>query len=146
MFEIKAFYGFLPDNENESLNQLHNSIFKVKDDLNEKLANKIEPMTLIAFKDDEIVGYKIGYKQEPTKFYSWLGGVKEQYRGYGIAQKLLNEQIKLLKHTGYSKVQTKTYNRWKSMLILNIKNNFHIIDCYKDNKGDTAIILEKIIL
>lgn len=132
--------------EHESLNQLHNTIFKTKDNLNEKLSKKNDPITLIAYKDNEIVGYKIGYKQDSTTFYSWLGGVKEQYRNYGIAQKLIDEQIKLLKKKSYSKVQTKTYNRWKSMLILNIKNDFHIIDCYKDDKGDTAIILEKLIM
>lgn len=146
MVKIKVFYGLLPDNENESLNDLHNSIFKVKDNLNEKLSNKNNSITLIAYKENEVVGYKIGYKLTSAIFYSWLGGVKEQHRNYGVAQKLIDEQIKLLKEKGYNKVQTKTFNRWKSMLILNIKNDFHITDCYKDHKNDTAIILEKEIL
>ena|SRR5690625_4454294 len=143
MFNIKAFYGLLPNIENELLSQLHNQIFTSNDDLNERISRKNEALTLITYKDNEIVGYKIGYKQESTKFYSWLGGVKENYRNHGIAQKLIEEQMKLLKVKDYTKVQTKTFNKWKSMLILNIKNDFQIIDSYKDLKGDIAIILEK---
>lgn len=41
------------------------------------------------------------------------------------------------------KVQTKTKNKWRDMLILNIKNGFDIIGTYTDDSGEPKIILEK---
>src|SRR5699024_4713173 len=120
-------------------------IFNSKDDLNKKLIDKKSGLTLICYLDNKIVGYKIGYEKDGSTFYSWLGGVTDDYRKKGIAQKLMDEQISLVKSKGYQKVQTKTSNKWKSMLILNIKNDFQIVDCFKDSNNQQAIILEKYI-
>ncbi|WP_158491165.1 hypothetical protein [Mammaliicoccus sciuri] len=54
----------------------------------------------------------------------------------------MDKQISILKSKGYEKIQTKTFNKWKSMFILNIKNDFQIKNCYPDN-NDLAIILER---
>ncbi|WNS77324.1 hypothetical protein RRV45_10165 [Bacillus sp. DTU_2020_1000418_1_SI_GHA_SEK_038] len=43
-------------------------------------------------------------------------------------------------------VQTKTMNKWRNMLVLNIKNGFDVIDTYTDEKGIHKIILEKNLL
>ncbi len=52
-------------------------------------------------------------------------------------------QHQWIKENGYSYVQTKTMNKWRSMLILNIKNGFDVIDTYIDKKGLQKIVLEK---
>lgn len=142
MIIIKEFYNSLPDLENEKLTKIHNQIFKSNDNLNEKISKKNKSIILIAYKENEIIGYKIGYEINSSKFYSWLGGVKKEHRKHGIAQKLINKQIEILKPKGYKIIQTKTFNKWKSMLILNIKNDFEITNCYTQN-NDIAIILEK---
>lgn len=145
LIEIKSYQGKLSEKINKELSNVHNLIFNSKDDLNKKLIDKKSGLTLICYLDNKIVGYKIGYEKDGSTFYSWLGGVTDDYRKKGIAQKLMDEQISIVKSKGYQKVQTKTSNKWKSMLILNIKNDFQIVDCFKDSNNQQAIILEKYI-
>ncbi|CAH0346701.1 hypothetical protein BCI9360_03046 [Bacillus sp. CECT 9360] len=55
----------------------------------------------------------------------------------------MEKQHQYLKEIGYKVVQTKTMNKWRGMLILNIKSGFNVIDTYTDEKGLHKIILEK---
>ncbi|MFT2139591.1 GNAT family N-acetyltransferase [Staphylococcus sp. GDY8P145P] len=142
MIHIKAFYNTLPELENKELSKIHNEIFDTNESLNDKFLSKNKIIILVAYKESTIVGYKIGYEIDCSTFYSWLGGVEKNNRNHGIAQMLMDKQISILKSKGYEKIQTKTFNKWKSMLILNIKNDFQINNCYPD-KNDLAIILEK---
>lgn len=123
--------------------QLHNEIFGSTDDIVEKL--KIKPPLLfqLALVGTEVVGYKIGYELDQKKFYSWLGGVKEEFRNNGVGSMLMEKQHQFLKAAGYKIVQTKTMNKWRSMLILNIKSGFDVIETYIDENGLHKIVLEK---
>ncbi|WP_325100945.1 GNAT family N-acetyltransferase [Metabacillus niabensis] len=85
----------------------------------------------------------MGYELKADTFYSWLGGVAPKYQKHGIGTKLMEMQHQWIKENGYSYVQTKTMNKWRSMLILNIKNGFDVIDTYIDKKGLQKIVLEK---
>ncbi|MGG3915077.1 GNAT family N-acetyltransferase [Rossellomorea vietnamensis] len=122
---------------------LHQSVFGTSEDLITKMANKPEILIDIAMDGSRVIGYKIGYKLDPDTFYSWLGGVDPNYRKQGIAAELMKQQHQTLKELGFKVVQTKTMNKWRSMLILNIKNGFDVIDTYTDEKGLHKIILEK---
>nr|WP_034746788.1 GNAT family N-acetyltransferase [Halalkalibacter wakoensis] len=123
--------------------ELHKSIFDSADDLVSKMARKPKLLVVAALKEKKVIGYKIGYELDPTTFYSWLGGVDVTYRKHGIASKLMEKQHQYIKDNGYSVVQTKTMNKWRSMLILNIKNGFDVIDTYVDKNGLHKIVLEK---
>lgn len=142
MIHIKEFYNSLSELVNKELYKLHNEIFDTNENLNDKFLSKNKIIILVAYKEKAIVGYKIGYEMDSSTFYSWLGGVEKNNRNHGIAQKLMDKQVSILKSKRYEKIQTKTFNKWKSMLILNIKNDFQIRNCYPDN-NDLAIILEK---
>ncbi|WP_218197355.1 hypothetical protein, partial [Pseudomonas sp. 2995-1] len=48
-----------------------------------------------------------------------------------------------LREKGYSVVQTKTMNKWRNMLILNIKHGFDIIETTIDDNGLHKIVMEK---
>ena len=122
---------------------LHQSVFGTSDDLITKMANKPEILIDIAMDDSRVIGYKIGYQLDTHTFYSWLGGVDPNYRKQGIAAELMKQQHQTLKELGFKVVQTKTMNKWRSMLILNIKNGFDVIDTYTNEKGLHKIILEK---
>jgi len=37
----------------------------------ERLYRHANPLVLLAFSDDQLVGFKIGYEAEPYRFYSW---------------------------------------------------------------------------
>ncbi|MYL46398.1 GNAT family N-acetyltransferase [Virgibacillus halodenitrificans] len=127
---------------NKVLN-LHDSIFKDAATLISKAENKSKVVFNLALEDEEIIGYKIGYELEPNVFYSWLGGVDESHRNKGVASKLMDQQHLYLIEKGYEIVQTKTKNKWRGMLVLNIKSGFDVIGTYKDNEGEPKIILEK---
>lgn len=125
---------------------LHQSIFGISHDLIHKMANKPQLFVIIAMDGKNIIGYKIGYAIDQNKFYSWLGGVDAKYRKHGIATKLMDMQHQYLREEGYKVVRTKTMNKWRGMLLLNIKNGFDVIDTYRDEKGIHKIILEKSLI
>ena len=56
---------------------------------------------------------------------------------------LMKNQHQFLKEEGYRTVQTKTMNKWRSMLIFNIKNGFDVVNTQIDSQGIHKILLEK---
>lgn len=130
----------------EGVLELHRDIFGDSDDLINKMTSKPQLLVITAMDGKKVVGYKIGYALDSYKFYSWLGGVEANYRKYGVASTLMEMQHQYLKENGYSVVQTKTMNKWRNMLVLNIKNGFDVIDTYTNEKGLHNIVLEKKLL
>ncbi|MCP8616188.1 GNAT family N-acetyltransferase [Salirhabdus salicampi] len=130
----------------EGILELHKDIFGTSDDLINKMKSKPNLLVITAKDNKKVIGYKIGYEIDRNKFYSWLGGVDTNYRKYGVASMLMKKQHQYLKDKGYNVVQTKTMNKWRSMLVLNIKNGFDVIDTYIDEKGLHKIVLEKNLL
>lgn len=122
---------------------LHERIFNQSKSLLEDIGKRYGLLFVLAMQGKQVIGYKIGYELNSKKFYSWLGGVDENYRNYGVATKLMEIQHQYLVQNGYKVVQTKTKNKWRRMLILNIKNGFDIIGTYTDDYGEPKIILEK---
>lgn len=140
------------DNESciQTVAGLSDQIFKVtngKTRIRKRLERKNSWLILIAYtQDDHVpVGFKIGYEDTETLYYSWLGGVLPEYRGHGIASALMQRQHARIAEMGYHKVETRTRNRYKSMLILNIKHGFNIIGT-QFSKNDVKIVLQKTIL
>ncbi|MCH4825175.1 GNAT family N-acetyltransferase [Planococcus halocryophilus] len=125
---------------------LHKTIFETADGLNEKINNEDKVLIVVAINNMKVIGYKIGYQLNDDTFYSWLGGVDINFRKYGIASKLMEKQHQYLIKAGYSVVQTKTMNKWRNMLLLNIKYGFDVIHTYTDEKGLHKIVLEKKLL
>lgn len=123
--------------------QLHERIFKDSNTLMEKIESKPKVLLNVALDQSTVVGYKIGYELDSHKYYSWYGAVHEDYRGKGIASRLLEHQHLFLVDSGYQLVQTKTRNKWRSMLILNIKNGFDVLETFTDDEGIHRIVLEK---
>ena len=127
----------------EQVSALQMKIFGDAYGLLAKMKAKPNVVTIIAMQETKLVGYKIGYDIGEHQFYSWLGGVDEECRKCGVGARLMEEQHKYLKAKGYVSVQTKTMNKWRNMLILNIKYGFDVIETYTDEKGMHKIILEK---
>lgn len=123
--------------------KLHTKVFGEPDDLAGRMSEKPKLRIDVALDENKVVGYKIGYALNREQFYSWLGGVDPEYRNQGIASKLMENQHRYVKESGYQVVQTQTKNKWRNMLILNIKCGFDIIGTYTDSEGEPKIILEK---
>ncbi|MFE8699737.1 GNAT family N-acetyltransferase [Cytobacillus sp. FJAT-54145] len=140
-------FNSMPESDvlNEIL-EIHKGIFGTSDDLINKMASKSQLLVVVAMNGPKVIGYKMGYELNNTRFYSWLGAVDVNYRKRGIASGLMEKQHQYLKKHGYSVVQTKTMNKWRNMLVLNIKNGFDVINTYTDEKGLHKIVLEKKLL
>jgi predicted GNAT superfamily acetyltransferase len=107
---------------------------------------KVENLLVcVALSDDKVVGFKIGYEQGKEEFYSWIGGVDSAYRQKGIGSALMKMQHDWLKERDYQVVTTKTKNKWRNMLLLNLRHGFDVIGTYTDEKGEPKIILKKYI-
>lgn len=105
---------------------------------NETLAERLDGKTsliLLAFVEGELAGFKLGYEQEETIFYSWLGGVASDFRRLGLAQSLLEYQETWVRRQGYNHIQVKTMNRFPRMLNLLINNQYMITELKADPKS-----------
>jgi predicted GNAT superfamily acetyltransferase len=140
-----TFKGKLDPETLRGIIALYHTIFGIEK--TEKVVQYCETMptllTNIAQVEGQIVGFKMGYAIDDTIFYSWLGGVDEAYRGQNIAATLMAMQHDWCRTHGYKTVRTKTLNRWRNMLILNIKQGFEITETYTDERGVLKIVLEK---
>lgn len=90
-----------------------------------RLNNK-KALILVAYHKGTLVGFKIGYEQSSTQFYSWLGGVHFKYRRLGIAKKLLIQQEQWAAEQGYTHIHVKSMNQFPQMLTMLITNGYHI--------------------
>ncbi len=125
--------------------ELYRLIFNSEpnEEAQERLMHQRDLLLLVAYDDAQAVAFKVGYRQDPDTFYSWLGGVTAHYRRQGIALELMRHQHQWAKAQGYRFLQTKTLNRWREMLVLNLRNGFAIIGTYIGKDGRLRIILEK---
>lgn len=136
-----------PEPLRTSLLNLLESVFshQTRDELTHDLTYQFTRpvfLTLLAIEDDQVVGCKLGYEQQPDQFYSWLGCVSSSHRGRGLASGLMRRQHDWCRQQGYTRIRTHTYNQWRDMLILNLRFDFAIIGTLQGKRGLT-IVLEK---
>lgn len=94
----------------------------------------------------EIAGFKVGYERD-SSFYSWMGGVRPEYRRMGIAKALAQRQEAWAKSRGYQHIRFKTRNYLKPMLIFALNNGFYISAVEKRTDPlSNRIWLEKVLV
>jgi len=108
-----------------------------------RVSDKEDLLIALCYNQRNIVGFKIGYRYNETTFYSWVGGVLPEQRKQGIAKKLAELQEQKVREKGYIKLRTKSMNRFKPMMILNLKNGFDIVQVYTNDSGQTKVVFEK---
>ncbi|MFS0785202.1 GNAT family N-acetyltransferase [Shouchella sp. 1P09AA] len=135
--------GMPEESKMSEIEQLHLQIFTENRSLYERMQMKPFLVMHLAYDAQTLVGYKIGYERSTSIFYSWLGGVHADYRGRGIALQLMNRQHLKAKKAGYSFIETKTMNRWRNMLIVNIQFGFDVVDVEKKEGEEPKILLRK---
>ncbi|MBT8258484.1 MAG: GNAT family N-acetyltransferase [Bacteroidia bacterium] len=106
---------------------------------------KAHPDLLIitARDNNDLIGFKIGYAVLNHTFYSWIGGVLPGFRRQGIANQLAKLQEDWAMAHGFRALKTKSMNRFKPMILLNIKRGFDITKVYTNEKGQTKIVFYK---
>ena len=145
MIEFAEIEGKPDANTLSEIEKFYASIFEhVEPGKFEKRINEaVNLLTVLALHQNKIVGFKIGYQSAPQNFYSWIGGVDENFRNRGIAAKLMEKQHLWCRENGFKLIRTKTRNHFKAMLVLNIKHGFDIVEVYKDSRNNLKIVLEK---
>lgn len=126
---------------------LETAIFKEpysKEKIERECSVKHQLLALVAFSKGKAVGYKVGYEMTSRIFYSWMGGVLPEYRHNGVARKLMSKQHSLVQEMGYKVVRTYTENKYRDMLLLNIRFGFDVQGVMNDSANPkTIIILDK---
>lgn len=116
----------------------------LEETVSKELEGRRDLLALFAFFQDVCCGYKIGFKQSPEIFYSWIGRVAYNYRRLGIATKLMETQHFMAKSMGYKYVRTSTKNKYREMLLLNIKFGFDVTGTQQKLRDNViSIVLEK---
>ncbi|CAF1329449.1 unnamed protein product [Adineta steineri] len=120
--------------------QIHSTAYQ---ELSERINNTKHPLILVAYIDNQPVGYLIGYERY-SSFYIWLAGVLPSHRRHGILVQLMNQTEQWALKINYTSLTIKTRNCFKSMLLFLISHDFKIIDVDKKQTVDShRLILEK---
>jgi GNAT superfamily N-acetyltransferase len=131
---------------------LHRRVFGSDDDngtdavhrkLQREMHGRAGVLFVLARAVGALVGYKIGYERKPDHYYSWLGGVDPAHRGRGIARELMDRQHAWCARHNYTVVRTITGNRYRAMLILDLRAGFDVIGVQTNPDGHLRIVLEK---
>ncbi|AUC16657.1 hypothetical protein BTO06_16545 [Tenacibaculum sp. SZ-18] len=143
--KIKTIHGAPSKEVLDDLLMLYTLVFEdaIVDFFMERISTKEDVVSIIAYKNEVPVGFKIGYRYNESTFYSWVGGVLLNHRKKGIAKKLAASQESIAKEKRFTRLRTKSMNRFKPMLILNLKNGFDIVQVYINEKGQQKIVFEK---
>lgn len=94
---------------------------------------------------EEPVGFKVGYGESETTFYSAKGGVLEMHRGRGIAKALLVRMMDEARALGYERFAFDTFpNMHPGMTVLGLRAGFRVTAAgYNATYQDYRLRLEK---
>ena len=85
-----------------------------------------DPGIFLASKNNEIVGYLLGYRGDKGDFRIWHIGVREEFKRRGIGRALMRTCEEACRSRGYRVLSVTTYNRFRGMLILLLQEGFYI--------------------
>jgi GNAT superfamily N-acetyltransferase len=99
----------------------------------------------IAFVDDEPVGFKLGYRESRTTFYSAKGGVLPGWRRRGISRQLLHVMMDHVREQGYRRFAYDTFpNKHPGMTVLGLDEGFTVTRAdYNSTYKDYRLRFEK---
>ena len=111
--------------------------------LQERINSVKHPIILVAYINQQPVGYLMGYERY-SSFYIWLAGVLPTQRRQGVLVQLMNEIEQWASKRNYQSLTIKTRNCFKSMLLFLISHDFKLIEIDKRTSIDQhRLILEK---
>jgi predicted GNAT superfamily acetyltransferase len=137
--------GMPAEVELKNIMRLYTEIFKDADldFFKDRCKSHPKLFSVLAFDEVSLVGFKMGYPYSETVFYSWIGGVLPRCRHQGIGKGLAKIQEQWAVDQGFTALRTKSMNRYKAMMTLNLKNGFDITQVYTNSRGQTKIVFEK---
>ena len=100
----------------------------------------------VATIDGKVVGYVLADIHDDEAVLEDIA-VSERFQGGGVGRRLLNKELKVLKHKGVKLVRVEVHYKCASAIPFYYKHNFRITEFVQDffGKGHDAIILKLII-
>jgi GNAT superfamily N-acetyltransferase len=93
--------------------------------------------------DAQIIGLKMGYERNRCVFNSWIGGVSPDFRGQGLATRLMEAQHEWAKAAGFRGIETATRQHNRAMGIVNFKGGFIVAGLDVVPGSETKVIFYK---
>jgi ribosomal protein S18 acetylase RimI-like enzyme len=90
----------------------------------EGIEGRQDVLALMAHLEGNPVGYKVGYRDGPRRYYSWTGGVLRDYRGQGVARRMQEWQHAWLRARDYHRVEFTSFNKFRGMLRFGLASCF----------------------
>ncbi len=133
----------LPRSRMEIIAEMNRRIFEEERIINSFAREDL--LVLLARVDQQPAGFKIGYRENGSVFYSAKGGVLPQYRRQGIARRMLFDMMERVAAKGYQTFVFDTFpNRHPGMAVLALNEGFRVIRAdYNPNYRDYRIRFEK---
>lgn len=102
-------------------------------------------LALVAEKEGELLGFKVGYQTDTADvFYSWMGGVRPEFRKHGIADALAEFQETWAQEKGFRSVYFKTRNRFPAMISFGLSRGFKVMEVIqKGGVEDYRVVMRK---
>ena len=102
-------------------------------------------LALVAENDGQLFGFKVGYQSDnPDSFYSWMGGVRPEFRKQGIADSLAEYQENWAREKGFKSIHFKTRNRFPAMITFGLSRGFKIMEVIpKGGVEDYRVVMSK---
>jgi GNAT superfamily N-acetyltransferase len=109
-----------------------------------KLSGRRSLSAIVAVTSDAtLVGLKMGYERNRGVFNSWIGGVSPDYRGQGLAARLMTAQHDWAKRAGFVGIETATRQHNRAMGIVNFKGGFVVAGLDVVPGKETKVIFYK---
>ena len=104
-------------------------------------------MFLVAYLEDQEVGYKVGYGEDRKTYYSAKGAVLEGYRRQGIARALLHRMQEEARKMGYRRLAFDTFpNMHLGMTVLGLTEGYRVTTAgYNAAYQDYRLRFEKVL-
>jgi GNAT superfamily N-acetyltransferase len=147
MYEIEYLEGPFSEAAQGTVLRLYEAVFGAPPDASaldrlEKQSGWLLVLALDA--NQQAVGFKLGYRDDPETFYSWLGGVLPEARGHKLGHRMMTAQHDWCRAKGYRKIRTNTLNQWRKMLILNLNSGFDIIGTEPGSRGLKILMMKEL--
>ena len=89
--------------------------------------DRADLLLLLATLDGAAVGFKVGYGESPTTFYSAKGGVLDAARRHGLARAMLHRMMAEARALGYARFAYDTFpNKHPGMTVLGLAEGFAV--------------------
>jgi GNAT superfamily N-acetyltransferase len=127
--------------------RLFNRIFRPGRDADffrRRYQGRYNVLQMVARRDDEPVGFFLGFELKPRVFFEWFYGVLPDQRRQGIASQLMDAVHAWARQAGYDAIRFECHNQHRPVLHLGIAREYDIVGLRWDpDRGANLVLFQK---